>query len=74
MRGERLTKGQRFRQVREALHLTQTQLSMVLGFSGPARISEYETGKRTPSTTVLLLMDAFMKGYRPDNWPKRKRI
>lgn len=44
-----------FREIREALGLTQEQLSKALGVA-KLTISQYETGFRKPGKTVVILM------------------
>lgn len=55
---------------REYLGLTQKQLAPLLGYSDTPRISEIETGSRNPSGAVVLLLRAYLSGYRPIGWPK----
>lgn len=47
---------EKFKEIREKLKLTQSDLAEVFGFSGKAPISHYETGFRVPSP----LVEAFM--------------
>jgi transcriptional regulator with XRE-family HTH domain len=58
-----------FRAARLSLGLTQAQLAAVMGYSGQSRIAEIETGARNPSHAAQRLMDAYVAGYRPDDWP-----
>ena len=60
-----------FKEVREALGLTQAEVADLLGYGHPSRISEIENGRRKPGDTVLLLLKAYRAGYRPENWPGR---
>lgn len=55
---------------REHLGLTQKQLAPLLGYSDTPRISEIETGTRNPSGAVVLLLRAYLSGYRPTDWPE----
>lgn len=54
---------------RATLGLTQAQLSALMGLRGPAAISEWEAGKRSPSGQSERLLLAYLAGYRPDDWP-----
>ena len=54
---------------RATLGLTQAQLSAMMGLRGPAAISEWEAGKRSPSGQSERLLRAYLAGYRPDDWP-----
>jgi transcriptional regulator with XRE-family HTH domain len=56
------------RAARGKLGLTQGQLAAVMGVRGPT-ISEWETGKRSPSDTSTRLLRAYLDGYRPIDWP-----
>lgn len=55
---------------REYLGLTQKQMTPLLGYSDTPRISEIETGARNPSGAVVLLLRAYLAGYRPMDWPR----
>ena len=57
-----------FKEIREKLGLTQTELSDVFGFSGKAPISHFETGFRQPSELVLALMKIF------ESLPEKKAL
>ena len=49
--------GEKLRQIRDALGLSQSEMVRQLGFENsvtPARISEYESGMREPSLFLLL--------------------
>lgn len=56
-------------QARQSLGLTQAQLAPLLGYAATPRISELETGNRKPGAAVVLLLRAYLAGYRPDDWP-----
>lgn len=55
---------------RATLGLTQAQLSAVMGLRGPAAISEWEGGKRSPDPRSVRLIRAYLDGYRPADWPR----
>ena len=52
------------RQARLALGLTQLQLAEWLGYPDKARVSELERGIRQPGAAVVLLLRAYLDGYR----------
>jgi len=57
-----------FKEIREKLGLTQTQLADCLGLTQKA-VSHYETGFRKPGTTVQVIMTAFE--MLPDSQAKK---
>lgn len=58
--------------IRKALGLSQQELAAVMGYGNKVRISELERGKREIGPAAERLLDAYLKGYRPDDWPKGK--
>jgi DNA-binding transcriptional regulator YiaG len=58
------------RRCREALGLSQREFARVLGYAHYNRVSALENGKETVSPAVARLIDAYMSGYRPDDWPE----
>ncbi len=57
-----------FRAARAKLGLTQGTLAEWLGFTGKRgrrTVGDIECGRRTPSGTVILLLQAYVDGYRP---------
>ena len=58
-----------FATYRKALGLSQSQAAAVLGYGAATRISEIETGARSPSDSVVRLLRAYLDGYRPRDWP-----
>lgn len=46
-----------FKSIRREAGLTQAQLSDFFGLSGKARIAEYESGVRNPSSGILKLYE-----------------
>ena len=58
-----------FKAARLSLGLTQPQAADCLGYGAPNRISEIENGKGSPGAAVILLLRAYMDGYRPADWP-----
>ena len=57
------------KQARQSLGLDQSEMAAMLGLGAPTRISEIENGKPT-SQSVTRLMQAYLDGYRPNDWPK----
>ena len=59
-----------FRELRHKLGLNQTQLAAVMGYgsAGQSRISELEGGETVPAKAERL-MQAYVSGYRPSDWP-----
>lgn len=62
-----------FLKARHQLGLTQEQAARMLGYRNRSRISEIENGKTNPSTSVTLLLQAYLDGYRPKHWPAPRR-
>lgn len=60
---------QQFKDARKSLGLTGSELAAVMGYGAQSRISEIENGKRVPPQAARL-MQAYIDGYRPDDWPK----
>ena len=58
----------RFKQIREALRLTQSELAELLGLSGRMAITHYETGFRDPNHLIVALMEIFAE------WPEKKSL
>ncbi len=56
----------RFKEIREKMGLTQTDLSEIFGLSGRLPITHYETGFRKPSKLIAALMLLF------DQLPEKK--
>jgi DNA-binding transcriptional regulator YiaG len=59
--------------IREArilyLGLTQAELAAVMGLRGANAVSEWENGTRKPSRQSVRLIQAYLDGYRPKDWP-----
>ena len=54
------------RALRDALGMTQGEFADIMGINGPAYVSAWEAGTRTPSGPAVKLMQAYRAGYRPD--------
>ena len=59
------------RAARRSLGLTQAQLAAMLGYARSDRVSEIERGIEQPSAAVRRLLQAYLDGYRPVDWPQR---
>jgi len=57
------------KQARSDLGLTQAQLAPLLGYGDKTRVSELERGSQAPGAAVVRLLQAYLDGYRPDDWP-----
>ena len=49
---------------RQSLGLTQAEFASWLGYPLAARVSELERGVRSPGAAVVLLIEAYLSGYR----------
>jgi transcriptional regulator with XRE-family HTH domain len=57
------------REARQTLGLTQAELASALGYGNVSRVAELERGARVPGGCVVRLLQAFLDGYRPSDWP-----
>lgn len=64
--------GQQIKAARKQLGLTQTQLAEVMGYSDNTHISRIESGPRDMSEQGCKLLQAYLDGYRPKDWPVEK--
>jgi len=55
----------------DTLGLSQTDAAMMLGYGSQTRISEILAGKIQPNRSVILLLKAYIAGYRPEDWPQK---
>jgi transcriptional regulator with XRE-family HTH domain len=53
------------KQARSDLGLTQAEMAKWLGYPIASRVSELERGTRKPGAAVVLLLRAYLDGYRP---------
>ena len=58
-----------FKQARRNLGLSQSQLATLLGYGTYSRISELEGGRTQITDQCERLMQAYVDGYRPRDWP-----
>lgn len=59
-------------EIRDALKtlgLTQRQAAPLLGYGDQSRISDLVCGREKPGAAVVLLLRAYLDGYRPPDWP-----
>lgn len=63
-------KWQEFRNARRTLGLDRRELASVLQVDSSA-VFMWETGILTIPPTIGQLTDAFLHGFRPDNWPQQ---
>ena len=60
------------KQARQTLGLTASQMGVLLGYQGPhvrQMIYEIETGKKPLMPCQSRLLQAYLDGYRPSDWP-----
>ena len=59
---------------RQSLGLTLEQFARMLGYDGVqsrSQVHNLETGRRTIRPAQRRLIDAYLSGYRPEDWPSR---
>jgi DNA-binding XRE family transcriptional regulator len=62
---------------RVKLGLTQTQMGQLLGYSGEhvrQMVYEIETGDKPLMPCQRRLLQAYLDGYRPKDWPKQNAL
>lgn len=61
------------RTARDALGLTQHQMAVVLGFEDHEHtrqnVAKLERGSKTLDAARIRLLQAYLAGYRPADWP-----
>ncbi len=60
-------------QTRLSLGLTLAQMAEMLGYQGEhirQQMYDLETGRRTLREPQRRLLEAYMEGYRPKDWPR----
>lgn len=58
---------------RRTLGLTLDQMADMLGYegeSGHSQVHHMETGRRTIRGAQRRLVEAYLSGYRPEDWPE----
>lgn len=71
---ERAENGQMLAKARQYLGFQRGTMANLLGYRGKnasVRMKELETGHRAIPASTLILMTAYVRGYRPDVWPER---
>ena len=61
-----------FAKARQALGLSRARMALMLGFDGThahAHVYRMETGERTIRAAQRRLIQAYLDGYRPEDWP-----
>lgn len=58
-----------FKEARKQLGLNQAELAQVMGYGSNMRVSEIERGVRQPGAAAERLLQAYLAGYRPTDWP-----
>ena len=61
--------GDEIREARKHLGLTQSQLAEVMGMTDKSYISKLESGGVNLGRTSQKLLQAYLDGYRPKDWP-----
>lgn len=61
------------RAARHALGLTQAGMARMLGYANQVKVAEIEAGVKMPGGAVVRLLNAYLDGYRPTDWPEKKR-
>jgi DNA-binding transcriptional regulator YiaG len=64
---------EKVRMARLKLGLTQAELAAVMGIRTMS-VSDWERGIRTPSSQSVRLIQAYLSGYRPADWPSRRIV
>ena len=59
------------REARNSLGLTQAQMAAMLGYEHAQSYARMErlSQTRKPSTATVRLLQAYLDGYRPKDWP-----
>lgn len=55
---------------RKALGLTQAQLAQVMGYAYKSYVGGLEIGSSKISAQGERLLQAYLAGYRPEDWPE----
>jgi DNA-binding transcriptional regulator YiaG len=58
-----------FREARQSLGLSASDMAAALGFSRTATVYEIESGRRKIGAPAARLVCAYLDGYRPPDWP-----
>jgi transcriptional regulator with XRE-family HTH domain len=63
--------GDKVKQARKQLGLTQAQLAQVMGLTGKTYISKIENNTQPLGEVSIRLLKAYLAGYRPEDWPNQ---
>ena len=61
---------------RQRLGLSRAQMAMVLGYEGinaASQVHHLETGRRTIRDAQRRLVEAYLSGWRPADWPSASK-
>ena len=64
---------EQFKAARNSLGLSGNQMGQMLGYQGDhirVQINRMETGAKPIRNVQARLMNAYLSGYRPDDWPE----
>jgi DNA-binding XRE family transcriptional regulator len=64
---------EQIREARRVLGLSARQLAPLLGYDRLPSVYDIEAGRERPSRAVVLLLRAYLAGYRPPEWPDPPR-
>lgn len=56
-----------FKEARKTLGLTAAELARIMGYGDRSRVFNIESGNAVPPQ-AMRLMQAYVDGYRPDDW------
>jgi transcriptional regulator with XRE-family HTH domain len=66
---------EQMRKARHVLGLTLAEMARLLGYDGEqarGQMHNLETGKRDVRPAQRRLMEAYLAGYRPEDWPPER--
>lgn len=69
--------GPDLRAARKSLGISQRQLGELIGYGGEnprQSIGRMERGCQPIPKHIELIVDAFVQGYRPQDWPEKGRV
>lgn len=67
-----MTDAERLRTARQSLGLSASQMARMLGYQGDNSrqlVWEIENGRKKLMPCQARLLDAYLEGYRPNDWP-----
>ena len=63
---------EQFRQARQTLGLSAAKMGLMLGYTGTSAgrmVRHMESGDRAIREAQIRLVEAYLAGYRPPDWP-----